>query len=127
MRIIETEGAPKAIGPYSQAISTASGLTFLSGQIGINPSTGKLVEGGIAQETKQIFDNIDAILTEAKLSFGNIVRVEVFLTDMEDFATLNEVYSARFGEKHHPARFTVAVSALPAGASVEIAVICSND
>ena len=116
--IIGVPGAPKAIGPYSQAI-VAGGFVFTAGQIPLDPATMKLVEGDIARQTSQIFDNLAAILEGAGCAFKDVVKATVFLADLQDFAEMNRVFAERFGE-HRPARSTVQVSKLPAGACVEI-------
>jgi len=121
MKRISTEEAPKAIGPYSQAIE-AGGLVFTAGQIGLDPATMKIVEGGIDKQTARVFDNLEAVLREAGLGFVDVVKTTVYLTTMTDFQPMNAVYAARFGD-HRPARSTVAAAALPAGALVEIDVI----
>jgi 2-iminobutanoate/2-iminopropanoate deaminase len=121
MNRISTDKAPKAIGPYSQGIES-HGFLFTAGQIGLDPGTMKIVEGGIEAEADRVFDNLAAVLTEAGLDFRDVVKTTVFLTRMVDFAPMNAVYATRFGE-HRPARSTVAVAELPAGALVEIDVI----
>jgi 2-iminobutanoate/2-iminopropanoate deaminase len=118
---LTTDGAPKAIGPYSQAV-IEGGFLFTSGQVPLDPTTGKLVEGGLERSAERVFDNLEAILTEAGLGFGDVVKTTVFLTRAEDFAPLNAVYARRFGN-HRPARSTVIVAALPAGAAIEIDLI----
>lgn len=125
MKIIETIEAPKPIGPYSQATLTQSGVLFISGQIGIDPKTSKLVTGGIEKETTQVLDNIEAILSEADLSWRDVVRTEIFIKDMGDFAVVNQLYSKRFGQGPYPARYTVQVSGLPANAMIEI--VCTAE
>ncbi|WP_461831528.1 Rid family detoxifying hydrolase [Aquifex sp.] len=122
MREIRTEGAPAPVGPYSQAVEV-NGFIFLSGQIGIEPKSGKLREGFKAQ-VEQIFKNIDAILKEAGISKGNIVKVSIYLTDVGKFKELNEIYEEYFKDvKVKPARVTVGVKELPLGAEVEIEVV----
>lgn len=121
MRSLTTDGAPKAIGPYSQAV-IEGGFLFTSGQVPLDPASGKLVEGGLERSAERVFDNLEAILTEAGLGFGDVVKTTVFLTRAEDFASLNAVYARRFGN-HRPARSTVIVAALPAGAALEIDLI----
>lgn len=121
MKIITTGKAPKAIGPYSQAVE-AEGFLFSAGQIALDPSTMKLVAGSIAEQAERVFDNLKAVLAAADLEFSDVVKTTVFLVEMSDFATVNEVYARRFGD-HRPARSTVAVSQLPANARVEIEVI----
>jgi 2-iminobutanoate/2-iminopropanoate deaminase len=118
--VIQTDLAPKAIGPYSQAVSASSGkLVFLSGQIPLDPATGQLVTGDIQAETERVMKNLEAVLAAAGCTFGNVVRCGIFLTDLGDFGKVNEVY-ARYFPNNPPARATVQVSALPRGARVEI-------
>jgi 2-iminobutanoate/2-iminopropanoate deaminase len=117
---INSENAPAAIGPYSQAIA-AGEMIFVSGQLGINPQTGKLAEGGIAAETKQVLENIKAVLSAAGSGLANVVKAEVYLADMSEFSKMNEVYATYFSEPY-PARVTVAVKALPKDGRVEISV-----
>jgi 2-iminobutanoate/2-iminopropanoate deaminase len=118
---VATPGAPKAIGPYSQGIRT-NGLLFTAGQVALDPATGELVAGGIAEQTARAMENLRAILTAAGTDFSRVVKTTVFLVDMADFAAMNEVYGRAVGG-HRPARSTVAVAALPRGARVEIEVI----
>lgn len=113
--------APQPIGPYTQAIR-ANDFVFLSGQIAIDPTTGKLVGNNAAEQSGQVLKNIKAILTAAGLTFDEVVKTTIFLKNMDDFAKVNEVYSHNF-EKDPPARSTVAVAALPMNALVEIEVI----
>ena len=120
---ISTAGAPKAIGPYSQGI-IANGFLFTAGQVALDPEKGELVAGGIAEQTARALENLRAILREAKTDFSGVVKTTVFLVDMADFATMNEIYGKAFGQ-HRPARSTVAVAALPRGARVEIEVIAA--
>lgn len=120
-KVIFTEKAPAAIGPYSQAIE-ANGMVFLSGQIPVNPATGEFVEGGVKEQTVQVFENIKNVLAEAGLTTADIVKTSVFLADMSLFAEMNEVYAGYF-ESDFPARSAVAVKALPKGALVEIECI----
>jgi 2-iminobutanoate/2-iminopropanoate deaminase len=120
---IATSGAPKAIGPYSQAI-VANGLLFSAGQVALDPATGTLVTGGIAEQTERALENLRAVLAAAGSDFSHVVKTTVFLVDMADFTAMNEVYSRAFGA-HRPARSTVAVAALPRGARVEIEVIAT--
>ena len=121
MKFVATEGAPRAIGPYSQAVVEA-GFLFASGQVPLDPATGKLVEGDLEGSAERVFDNLEAILTQAGLGFADVVKTTVFLTRAEDFTPLNAVYARRFGT-HRPARSTVIVAALPAGAPLEIDLI----
>lgn len=120
-KVISTQQAPAAIGPYSQAIQVGN-LVYTSGQIPIDPSTGSLVEGGIKEQTRQSLLNVKAILEEAGLTMGNVVKTTVFMADMNDFADMNAVYASFFTEPY-PARSAVAVKTLPKGALVEIEVI----
>jgi 2-iminobutanoate/2-iminopropanoate deaminase len=120
---ISTAGAPKAIGPYSQAIST-NGFLFTAGQVALDPSTGELVNGGIAEQTTRALENLRAVLKAAGCGLDQVVKTTVFLVDMADFSAMNEVYGRVFGA-HRPARSTVAVAALPKGARVEIEVIAT--
>jgi 2-iminobutanoate/2-iminopropanoate deaminase len=120
---VSADGAPKAIGPYSQAIRAGS-LLFLSGQIPIDPATGQMVDGDIAQQTHRVFKNLAAILQEAGASFDNVVRTTVYLADMNDFAAMNEVYGTYFSSPA-PARATVQAARLPRDARVEIDLIAS--
>jgi 2-iminobutanoate/2-iminopropanoate deaminase len=123
MDFVSTAGAPKAIGPYSQAISI-NGFVFTAGQVALDPSTGELVAGGIVEQTTRALENLRAILTAAGTGLPQVVKTTVFLVDMADFTAMNEVYGRAFGS-HRPARSTVAVAALPRGARVEIEVIAT--
>jgi 2-iminobutanoate/2-iminopropanoate deaminase len=118
---ISTENAPAAIGPYSQAIA-AGDMIYLAAQIGLEPKSGKLVEGGIADETKQVLKNIKAVLSAGGSDMTKVVSVNVYLADMNDFAAMNEIYAGFFKEPF-PARATVAVKSLPKNAKVEISAI----
>ena len=120
-KIISTTKAPSAIGPYSQAIQVGN-LIYTSGQIPVNPATGSFVEGGIKEQTRQSLLNVKAILEEAGLTMGNVVKTTVFMADMNDFADMNTVYAEFFTEPY-PARSAVAVKTLPKGALVEIEVV----
>ncbi len=118
--VIHTDKAPKAIGPYSQAIASTGGKTvFLSGQIPLDPATGELVAGEVSAQTERVMKNLEAVLAAAGCTFANVVRCGIFLTDLADFSKVNEVYGRYFPE-NPPARATVQVSALPRGAKVEI-------
>ena len=119
---INTQAAPKAIGPYSQAV-VAGGFVFVSGQIALNPSTASIIEGGIMDQTLQVLKNIEAILKEAGLSLNRVVKSEVFLKDFNDFAAMNEVYATFFPGDVKPARITVEVSRLPRDVLVEIGCV----
>lgn len=118
---VSTSGAPSAIGPYSQGIA-AGGLVFCSGQIGLDPATGNLVEGGVEAQAERALRNIAAVLDAAGCSFGDVVKTTLFLADIGDFATVNAVYG-RFMPDPPPARSTFAVGALPKGALVEVEAI----
>lgn len=122
---IETEKAPAAIGPYSQAIK-AGGILYCSGQVPLIPDTGELISGGIEQQTKQSLDNLQQVLNEAGIDFNSVVKTTIYLTDLGDFNTVNEIYAGYCG-KVAPARATVQVAALPKGALVEIDAIAHID
>ena len=125
MKAIQTEKAPAAIGPYSQAIDSDAGIVFVSGQLPINPATGAFPEGGIREQTAQSLGNARAILEAAGLGLKNVVKTTVFLADMGDFAAMNEVY-AQFFTAPFPARSAVAVKTLPKDALVEIECIAAK-
>lgn len=120
-KIIETPNAPAPIGPYSQAVE-AGPFLFVSGQIPINPASGELVSDSIGSEAKQVMHNLEAILTRAEMTFENVVKTTIYLRDMNDFATVNEVYGAYF-KGQFPARETVAVAGLPKNVKVEISLV----
>lgn len=120
-RAFETPDAPKAIGPYSQAIA-ANGFVYTAGQVGADPKTGALVEGGIAEQTEQVLKNLEAVLKAAGSSLDDVVKTTVFLADMNDFAKMNEVYARRF-KTPFPARSTVQAARLPRDARVEIEAV----
>ena len=122
--VVFTEKAPKPIGPYSQAVKLG-GFVFVSGQIPIDPRTGEVVKGGIKEQTRQVLENVKAVLEAAGLTLDNVVMSFVFLADMSEFGDFNEVYSQYFREKP-PARVTVAVKSLPKDVRVEIAVIAGR-
>ena len=124
-RIIFTEDAPKAIGPYSQAVK-AGGFTFISGQIAINPETGNLMNSSIEEQAEQVLQNLTAICKEANLSLSDIVKLTIYITNMSDFSIVNEVMQGHFDEPY-PARATVEVSALPLGVNVEVDAILINN
>lgn len=125
MKQINTDKAPAAIGPYSQAIDTGLGLIFVSGQLPINPATGAFPKGGVQEQTRQSLLNAKAILESAGLGLNNVVKTTVFLADMGDFAAMNEIY-AQFFAAPFPARSAVAVKTLPKGALVEIECIAAK-
>jgi 2-iminobutanoate/2-iminopropanoate deaminase len=120
-RALASAGAPRALGPYSQAIA-AGGLVFCAGQVGLDPVTGVLVPGGIRGEAARALDNLAAVLAADGLGLEDVVATTVYVVDLAEFATLNQVYADRFAAPY-PARATVQVAALPAGARVEIAAI----
>ena len=126
MRAIEVEGAPRAIGPYSQGqvieLPGVGRLVFTAGQVGIDPARGELVTGGIAEQTERVFQNLEAVLEGAGCGFADVVKTTVFLTDMQDFQSMNEVYARRFTGPP-PARTTIAAVGLPKGARVEIEAV----
>ena len=122
---INTEQAPAAIGPYSQAIDSGTGLIFVSGQLPIDPATGAFPEGGVQEQTRQSLTNAKAILEAAGLSLADVVKTTVFLADMGDFAAMNEIYAQFFSEPF-PARSAVAVKTLPKGALVEVECIAAR-
>jgi 2-iminobutanoate/2-iminopropanoate deaminase len=124
-KAIQTDTAPAAIGPYSQALLVGHTL-YISGQLGIDPATGKLVEGDTAAQVEQALKNIMAILMEENMSMHNVAQVQVFLGDIADFTAVNEVYKTFFAEPY-PARAAIGAGALPAGASVEILVTAIKD
>jgi 2-iminobutanoate/2-iminopropanoate deaminase len=122
---VHTDNAPPAMGPYSQAIK-ANGMIFASGQIPLDPATGRLVEGGIREQTERVLNNLKAIVEAAGSSFERVVKTTVFLADMDDFNEMNEVYS-RFFPQPQPARSTVQVARLPRDVRVEIDLIATVD
>ncbi len=117
MKVVSTSKAPQAIGPYSQAI-VANGMVFTSGQIALNPQ-GEIVCDDVAGQTEQVLKNLSEVLKEAGADLSSVVKTTIFLSDMDDFKTVNEVYAKYFGE-HKPARSTVAVKTLPLNVKVEI-------
>jgi 2-iminobutanoate/2-iminopropanoate deaminase len=121
MDFVATDNAPKAIGPYSQAVRI-QGLLFTSGQIALDPKTGNLVDGDFSAQARRVFENLKAVLEEGNTGFHRVVKATVFLTDLANFQTLNAIYAEYFGD-HKPARTTVGVSQLPKGAAVEIDLI----
>ncbi len=118
---IQTDHAPAAVGPYSQAI-IANGFIFLAGQVPLVPETKKLIEGDVTVQTRQVLENIKAILEAAGTSMANVVKTTVFLTDLADFQAMNAVYATYFGDVP-PARSTIQVAGLPLGAHIEIEVV----
>ncbi len=122
---VATTGAPQAIGPYSQAIAAGSWV-FCSGQIGLNPATGELVGGGVEAETRQVLENVRAVLAAAGATLDCVVRTTIYLVDLADFGRVNEIYARAFSAPF-PARATVGVAALPRGARVEIDAIALRE
>jgi len=123
--IIETRGAPAAIGPYSQAV-VSGGMVFTAGQIALDPETGELLEGDVAEQTDRVLRNLTAVLEAAGASLATVVKTTVFLRDMGDFGAMNDVYARYFGE-HRPARSTVQAAGLPRDCAVEIECIAALD
>ena len=121
MKIVSTNNAPGAIGPYSQAI-IAGGMVYTSGQIAIDPATGNMVEGGVREQTEQVCKNVKALLEASGTSIEKVVKTTCFLADMADFAAFNEIYAGYFTGK--PARSCVATKTLPKGALVEVDTVC---
>lgn len=124
-KIISTNNAPAAIGPYAQA-NFANGILYISGQIPVDPSTGNLADD-IEKETHQVMKNLKAVLEEAGMTFSHVVKATIFLKNMEDFAKMNEVYASYLDPNQYPARETVQVSCLPKNVSVEISMIAHQD
>ena len=124
-KTVSTNEAPAAIGPYSQAVRSGRFL-FCSGQIPLDPKSGEIVSGDIAAQTRRVLDNIAAVLRAEGLTFENVVKTTVFLTDLGDFQTVNEIYGSYF-KQEPPARSTVQISALPKGAKLEIEVIAASE
>ncbi|GAB5494174.1 MAG: RidA family protein [Phototrophicaceae bacterium] len=120
-KVIHTEHAPAAVGPYSQAI-VANGFVFTAGQIPLIPSEGKMLDGDIKAQTRQVMENLSAVLGEANSNFDNVIKTTIFLASMDDFAQVNEVYG-EFFSSNPPARSTVEVAGLPLGALVEIEMV----
>ncbi len=124
-KIIHTDQAPKAVGPYSQAVQLGDFL-FCSGQISIDPKTQDVFTGDIKTQTEMVLKNVEAVLAQAGLNFSHVIKTTIFLTSMSDFAVVNEIYATKFTAEP-PARSTVAVSALPKGVNVEIEVIANKN
>jgi 2-iminobutanoate/2-iminopropanoate deaminase len=121
-KVIFTDKAPAPIGPYSQAIFSGNTL-YTSGQIAIHPESGELVLGSIEEETKQVMENMKAVLEAAEMTFENVIKATIFISDMNDFSRINSVYGSYFNEKTAPARETVQVACLPKNVNVEISMI----
>lgn len=124
-QVINTNKAPAPIGPYNQAVISGN-MLYTSGQIAINPKTGELVLDDISSETKQVMENIKAVLSSAGMTFENVIKSSIFVTDMNDFSKINEVYGSYFDDKTAPARETIEVSNLPKFVNVEISIIASK-
>lgn len=124
LKIVSTDTAPKAIGPYSQAVIVGD-LIFTAGQIALDPASMEVVGGGIQDQTKRVLANLKAVLAAAGSDFSKVVKTTVFLQDMSDFPAMNEIYGATFGD-HKPARSTVAAAGLPRGVRVEIEVVATR-
>lgn len=125
LRKIETPNAPQAIGPYSQAVK-AGGLVFISGQIPLDPESGQMTAVDVIGQTRQVMENIKAILEAEGMGFENVAKTTIYLTDLSDFGRVNDVYGSYFGDAP-PARATVQVAALPKGAKVEIEAVATED
>lgn len=121
-KIIQTPHAPATIGPYNQAVLT-NGMLFTSGQIALHPETGDLIMGSIEEETKQVMENLKAVLEAAEMSFENVIKSSIFISNMNNFGKINEVYGSYFDEASAPARETVEVANLPKYVNVEISMI----
>lgn len=124
-QIIHTDHAPKAVGPYSQAVMMGD-MLFCSGQIAINPQTQEVFTGDIKTQTEMVLSNVEAVLKQSGLNFSHVVKTTIFLTSMNDFATVNEIYAKKFSA-NPPARSTVAVAGLPKGVNVEIEVLAHKN
>jgi len=125
LTVVSTPDAPKAIGPYSQAIVSGT-MVYTAGQVALDPATMELVPGGVAEQSERVFANLKAVLAAAGTGLHRVVKTTVYLVDMADFGAMNEVYARHFGD-HRPARSTVAVAGLPKGARVEIDVMAMKD
>lgn len=123
-RIVDAADAPAAVGPYSHAVRHG-GLLFLSGQAPFDPQTGEVVPGGIEAQARQVFANLEAVLTAAGASFADVLKVNVYLTDLDDFRTVNAIYAEAF-DAPYPARTTIAAAGLPLGAAVEIEIVARD-
>lgn len=121
-KIYQTNNAPSPVGPYNQAVSV-NGILYISGQIAIDPKSGNLTTENITEETHQVFKNIKAILTEAGITFENIIKASIFIKNMDDFTEINKVYASYFNENTAPARECVEVSRLPKDVNIEISII----
>jgi len=124
-KVYNTSDAPSPLGPYNQAVM-AGNMFFTSGQIAINSKTEELVTDNIKDETKQVMENLKAVLNSADLNFTNVIKTSIFITSMDDFNDINQVYGSYFDKGHEPARETVEVAKLPAGVNIEISMIAIN-
>ena len=125
-QVIQTSDAPAAIGPYSQAV-VIDKTVYISGQIAIDPKTNQLIDGDISTQTRQVMKNIGAILLASSSSFDNVLKTTIFLTDLNNFSIVNEIYSSYFVEGHYPARSCVEISSLPKGALIEIETVARQN
>jgi len=125
LTVVSTPDAPKAIGPYSQAIVSGA-MVYTAGQVALDPATMELVPGDVSAQTERVMANLKAVLAAAGTGLGKVIKTTVYLVDMADFTAMNEVYARHFGD-HRPARSTVAVAGLPKGARVEIDVVAQRD
>lgn len=124
-KIVNTKNAPSPIGPYNQAVQYGD-LLFVSGQIPLDPETGKLIVAGVAEETHMVMKNLQAVLAEAGMTFDNVLKASIFISDMKNFATINEVYGSYLTPNNEPARETVEVARLPKDVNVEISVVAGK-
>ena len=121
-KIVHTSNAPQAIGPYSQGV-IVNNFVYVSGQVPVDPTTGEVVAGGTAEQTHQVMKNLKSILNEAGVDFSNVVKTTIFLQDLNDFTTVNEIYASYFSDTQYPARECVQVARLPRDVNVEISMI----
>ena len=121
-KIISTDSAPAAIGPYTQAI-LSNGILYISGQIPIDPVSGKIMEGGIEEEAHQVMKNLKAILSEAGMTFENVVKTTIYLKNLDDFSVVNSIYASYLKDGNYPARECIEISALPKNVDIEISMI----
>lgn len=125
IEVVKTDDAPAAIGPYSQAVK-AAGMVFISGQIPLDPKTGDVIDGDIKKQTERVMDNLKAVLAASDASLDRVVKTTIYLTNLADFATVNEIYGSYFGN-NAPARATVEVNNLPKGVGIEIDAVALAD
>lgn len=124
-KIVHTTNAPQAIGPYSQAVKV-NDFVYVSGQVPVDPTTGEVIPGGTAEQTHQVMKNLKAILEEAGVDFSHVVKTTIFLQDLNDFTTVNEIYASYFSDSQYPARECVQVARLPRDVNVEISMIAHS-